>query len=86
VTISKSNSWLELKAKDGTVITVGMTVAHAFKSTYGKVDTPDESDISDDTFAFEFEGPTPDCLFGNDSATDQPPIFCEQLDIPSYSM
>jgi hypothetical protein len=80
VTISKSNSWwvLGLKAKDGTVITVGMTVAHTFKSTYGKVDTPDESDISDDdTFAFEFEGPTPDCLFGNDSATDQPPIVCE---------
>jgi len=63
--------FLELKRKDGTVITVGMTVAHVFQPVDWnqhaslELEKPDE-----DTFEFEFDGPTPEtCL---DSGSNAP--------------
>jgi hypothetical protein len=69
--------FLDLERKDGKFATVGITVAHAFQSIDWNLDASDHSEVSDDdTFEFEFDGPTPDSLF-DDESMDQPSPTCE---------
>jgi hypothetical protein len=63
--------FLELKRQDGTSLTVGMTAAHVFPQLEFDDDTSDQSEApEDDTFEFDFNSPTPDTIFSDDSSAN----------------
>jgi hypothetical protein len=69
---------LELIKKDGTKLTVGMTVAHAFQEKYWDDFISDQSEASDDdSFEFEFDGPTPDDVFSDGGRSSGSSKFCK---------
>jgi hypothetical protein len=71
---------LELIEKDGTKILVGMTVAHAFQEEYWDDYISDQSEVSDnDIFEFEFDGLTPDDVFGDNERSSGPSKSCKCL-------
>jgi hypothetical protein len=53
--------YLRLKARDGMITTVGITVAHAFEPPHQDTNGPQSIEYSDDEDSnFEFDGPSPD--------------------------
>jgi hypothetical protein len=81
--------FLELRREDGSqtrTTIVGMTVAHAFQDLHWTGDTAErlyESD--DDSFEFEFDGPTPDGIFGDDSSSSRSFKSCKSLLFKGHS-
>ena len=61
-------------------ITVAMTVAHAFQEEYLDDYVSDQSEASEnEMFEFEFDGPTPDDVFGDDGRRSSSSRSCKYL-------
>lgn len=70
---------LEMIRKDSRII-VAMTVAHAFQEEYVDDYASDQSEESEnEIFEFEFDGPTPDDVFGEDGRKRSSSKSCKFL-------
>jgi hypothetical protein len=73
---------LEMIRKDSRMI-VAMTVAHAFQEEYLDDYASDQSEESEnEIFEFEFDGPTPDDVFGKDGRRSSSSRSCKFLATP----
>lgn len=72
--------FLDIKSKDGTTTTVGMTAAHAFEplSSEDLSDSSEDSKASGFEFEFEFVGPSPEECWGDYSSSNKSQISCKR--------
>jgi hypothetical protein len=70
---------LEMIRKDSRIV-VAMTVAHAFQEEYLDDYASDQSEASEnEMFEFEFDGPSPDDVFGDDGRRSSSSRSCKYL-------